>query len=78
MDFRGLNIATALAALRHELRLRQENVGRDQLPLYIIAGTGEGALAWAVTDTLQAQDVSSVRDALLGVIIVPPQDAGSG
>lgn len=77
MDLRGSNIATGLAALRHELRLRQANAGRDQLPLHIIPGFGENSLARAVTDLLKAQGVPSVCEGASGMITVPPQAVGA-
>ncbi|KAG5182824.1 hypothetical protein JKP88DRAFT_261027 [Tribonema minus] len=73
MDLHGLNPATAKAAVRHELRLRQACTTKREAPLYIITGKGAGGLQRAVTNTLTSQGVHHLHlEGNPGVLNVPP------
>eukprot|EP00611_Tribonema_gayanum_P031175 TRINITY_DN890_c0_g1_i5.p1 TRINITY_DN890_c0_g1~~TRINITY_DN890_c0_g1_i5.p1 ORF type:complete len:400 (-),score=59.49 TRINITY_DN890_c0_g1_i5:290-1489(-) len=74
MDLIRLNGSTAQAAVRRELRLRQEKlrVSRRQRPLYIITGVGHGLLLAAVSKTLASQGIQYSCPEGRGIIVVPP------
>ena len=58
MNLHGLNIAMGLAAVRHALRLQQDNSGRLRRPLNIITGKGDGLqLQQATTNMLNERGI---------------------
>eukprot|EP00611_Tribonema_gayanum_P024118 TRINITY_DN5238_c0_g1_i1.p1 TRINITY_DN5238_c0_g1~~TRINITY_DN5238_c0_g1_i1.p1 ORF type:complete len:161 (+),score=14.65 TRINITY_DN5238_c0_g1_i1:97-579(+) len=74
MDLHELNQATGQAAIRHELKQRQECTIRRQAPLYIITGQGDGSLQRAVCKVLRSQGKRALRPkGENGVVFVPPE-----